>query len=175
MAPIVTYETGTLVTPQGGVDANLNGDAAGDRTILNNNGTENVGTRVTPLKNSAGATVGYLAKNPNAKYIQAQTGALATAGRQTQHLNPIDNIDLSLLKRFNVRADRYKVEFGARFSNFFNHPQWTGGNINDIAPIGYTSTDVTLFMRPQSTSFYRPDQVFTSNPRSIQLSAKFIF
>ncbi len=175
IAPIFTYETGTLVTPQSGVDANLNGDAAGDRTIINNAGTENIGTTVTNLTNSKGDVVAYLAKNPNAKYIQAKSGALATAGRQTEHLNPIDNIDLSLLKRFNLHSEKYKVEMSARFLNFFNHPQWTGGYLNDIRPIGYTGTDVTNFMRPQNTTFYRPDQVFTSNPRSIQLSAKFIF
>ena len=65
-APIYTYETGTLITPQSAVDSNLNGDAAGDRTYLNPAGTVNVGSGVTALKNSKGQTVGYLAKNPNA-------------------------------------------------------------------------------------------------------------
>ncbi len=173
--PIFTYETGTLVTVQSGVDANLNGDSAGDRVVLNPSGIVNVGTGVTALKNSGGQTVAYLANNPNARYIRAATGVLATSGRQTEHLMPIDNIDLSLLKRFNVWKEGCKLEFGARFSNFLNHPQYTGSNINDVASIGYTGTNVTNFLRPTDTNFYRPDLVFTSNPRTIQLSAKFVF
>ena len=35
IAPIYTYQTGEWATAQSGVDANLNGDSAGDRTITN--------------------------------------------------------------------------------------------------------------------------------------------
>lgn len=174
-APIFTYETGSLVTPQSAIDANLNGDAAGDRTVLNPAGQSNVGSATTALKNSSGAVVAYLAVNPNARYIQAQKGVLPTAGRQTEHLRPIDNIDFSLLKRFNVFKERYKLELGGRFYNFLNHPQYTGSRINDVQSIGYTGTDVYNFLNPAKANFYQPDKVFTSNPRSIQVSAKFIF
>ncbi len=91
------------------------------------------------------------------------------------HLMPIDNVDFSLLKRFNVLKESWKLEFGARFYNFLNHPQYTGSRINDVAGIGYTSTSVTNFLNPSTTSFYHPDYVFSSNPRNIQLSAKFTF
>ncbi len=175
MAPIFTYETGTLVTPQSTIDANLNGDSAGDRTALNPSGTVNVGSGTTALKNTAGLTVAYLAKNPNARYIQAPKGTIATAGRQTEHLRPIDNIDLALLKRFDVRGENMKVEFGVRFFNLLNHAQYTGSRINDVASVGYTGADVLNFLNPASTSFYRPDLVFSSNPRTIQLTAKFMF
>lgn len=175
-APIYTYETGTLATVLSVVDANMNGDSAGDRVILNPSGTVNVGSGVTALTNSKGQTVAYLAKNPNARYIQAQKGALATSGRNTEHLMPIDNVDFSLLKRFNVpKRENYKFEFGARFYNLFNHAQYTGSHINDVASIGYTSTSVTNFLNPSQTSFYHPDYVFSSNPRYIQLTAKFTF
>jgi len=175
LAPIYTYETGTLVTPQSSIDANLNGDSAGDRAILNPAGTVNVGSGVTPLKNSAGQTVAYLAENPNARYITAAKGTLPTSGRQTEHLMPINNVDISVLKRFNVFRERYKLEFAGRFTNFFNHPQYTGARINDVASVGYTGTNVHNFLNPAETSFYRPDLVFSSNPRNIQVSAKFIF
>jgi hypothetical protein len=175
MAPIYTYETGSLVTPQSATDSNLNGDAAGDRTVLNPLGQVNVGSATTQLKNSGGDVVAYLAVNPNARYIQAPKGALSTAGRQTEHLRPINNIDFSLLKRFNVFKERYKLEFGGRFYNFLNHPQYTGARTNDVSSIGYTGTDVYNFLNPTKSTFYQPDKVFTSNPRSIQVSAKFIF
>jgi outer membrane receptor protein involved in Fe transport len=174
-APIYTYETGTLVTPQSSIDANLNGDSAGDRSVLNPAGTVNVGSGVTALKNSAGQTVAYLANNANARYITAAKGTIATAGRQTEHLMPIQNIDFSLLKRFNVFKEGYKLEFGARFSNLLNHPQYTGSRINDVASVGYTGANVHNFLNPADTTFYHPDYVFSSNPRSIQISAKFIF
>ena len=174
-APIFTYETGTLVTPQSAVDANLNGDAAGDRTVLNPAGTANVGSGSTALKNSNGDIVAYLATNPNARYIVAQKGMIATAGRQTAHLNPIDNIDFSLMKRFSVYKEGWNLEFGARFYNLLNHSQFTGSRINDVASVGYTGADVYNFLKPNSTTFYRPDQVFSSNPRSMQITAKFTF
>ena len=175
IAPIITYETGTLATPQSVIDSNLNGDNAGDRTILNPAGTVNIGSNATALKNTAGETVAYLATNPNARYIVAKTGALATAGRQTMHLNPINNFDVSLVKRFNVWGENKKIEFAGRFSNFLNHPQYTGSLINDVAPKGYTGADVRNFLNPTSVLFYHPDYVFSSNPRAIQLSLKFLF
>jgi hypothetical protein len=174
-APIYTYETGTLVTPQSSIDSNLNGDSAGDRTVINPAGSEDIGSGATALKNSAGQTVAYLANNPNARYVVAPKGVLPTAGRQTEHLRPIDNIDFSLLKRFNVYRESKKLELGARFYNFLNHPQYTGSRINDVQSIGYTGADVHNFLNPSQTTFYHPDYVFSSNPRSIQLEAKFIF
>ena len=175
LAPIYTYETGSLVTPQSQVDANLNGDAAGDRTVINPAGTVNVGTGLTALKNSSGAVVAFVANNPNARYIAAQKGVLTTGGRQTEHLHPINNIDFSLVKRFNVYKERCKVELGGRFYNFLNHPQYTGTRINDVNSIGYTGTDVYNFLNPSKANFYQPDKVFSSNPRSVQLTAKFTF
>ena len=93
----------------------------------------------------------------------------------TAHLNPIDNIDFSLVKRFNVYKESWHVELGARFYNLFNHSQWTGSRLNDVASIGYTGVNVYNFLNPNDPTFYRPDQVFSSNPRSMQLTAKFTF
>jgi hypothetical protein len=102
IAPIYTYQTGTLGTAQSGVDSNLNGDTAGDRTILNGAGNPNLGSTVSPLLNSAGQTVAYVANNPAAGYIVAPKGTLATGGRNTLQFNPINDIDLSLLKSFAI-------------------------------------------------------------------------
>ena len=57
IAPVYTYQTGTLATVQSGVDSNLNGDSAGDRTIVNPSGNNNIGSGTTALTNSAGQTV----------------------------------------------------------------------------------------------------------------------
>jgi Carboxypeptidase regulatory-like domain len=174
IAPIYTYQTGTVYTVQSGVDSNLSLDTAGDRTMVNPSGMAGVGSGVTPLKNSAGDTVAYLANNPNARYIQAGKGVLPNGGRNTGHLNPINDVDASFAKSFNFTETK-KLQFSARFINLFNHPQYIGGYISDVAPIGFTSSGVHSFLEPQSGIFNQPSQAFSSNPRQIQLCLKFTF
>ena len=117
-----TYESPEFATAQSGVDSNLNGDAAGDRTVVNPAGDRNKGSDITPLTNSAGAIVAYLAKDPTAMYIKAGLGALATGGRNTLATNPTNNFDMSFAKIFNVRGENQKIEFRGDFGNIFNHP-----------------------------------------------------
>jgi hypothetical protein len=174
IAPIYTYQTGTLVTPQSGIDSNLNGDSAGDRTIVNFTGNPAIGSGTTALNNSQGQTVAYLVNNPAAGYVATPKGALANGGRNTEHFLPIDDIDLTFAKGINI-TEKYKMQFSLRATNIFNHPQYTGGNLNDVAPIGQTSTDVHNALIPTSSLFGQYSQVLSSNPRFIQLALKFIF
>ncbi len=173
-APIYTFQTGTLATVQSQQDSNLNQDSFTDRAVLNPSGIEGVGTGVTALKNSAGQTVAYQAINPNAQYIQAGIGVYPNAGRNTLQLRPIDNLDFTVVKRFSF-SDRYKLEFQGQFSNTLNHPQYTGGYINDVRPLGFTGNTVRSFLNPANSTFNQPDQAFSSNPRVITVVAKFTF
>ena len=118
--------------------------SAGDRAILNKSGRPGTGTDVINLCTSslpAGHTcnddadpnfdvspylVGYLAKDPSAQYIRTGIGALSNLGRNTFPTKPINNWDLSVLKRISIR-ERYKFEIGAQLLNLFNHPQFTPG------------------------------------------------
>ena len=129
---------------------------------------------MTELKNSTGDVVAYLANNPNARYIQAQPGMLANGGRNTEHLNPTDNIDLSILKRVNL-TERFKLELAGRFVNVLNHPQYIGDRLSDVMSKGYTGSAGSQLPESADTSFYRPDLVFSSNPRMTTISAKIIF
>ncbi len=174
IAPIYTYQTGTLYDVQSGVDSNLNGDTAGDRVFVNPSGNANVGSGATPLKNSSGDTVAYLATNPNARYIAAPRGTLPNGGRNTGMLNPINNIDMTFAKSFNVK-ERFKLQFAGRFINILNHSQYTGSLLSDVAPIGFTSGAVHNFLIPGQAIFGDPTQAFSSNPRSMQISAKLVF
>jgi hypothetical protein len=180
IAPTYQFQSGELVTAQSAVDANLNGDSAPDRAFINPAGNASVGSDVTPLTNSAGNTVAYLANNPNARYITAGLGQLPTGGRNTLQLNPIDNIDLTLLKRFSI-TERFKAEFSARAFNLFNHPQYTGGYLDDVAGVagggaGETAGDLErTALEPFSNVFQQYSQAFTSNPRQLQLVLKLIF
>jgi len=49
VAPIYTYQSGQWVTPQAGVDSNLNLDSAGDRVIANPGGNKAIGSGTNPL------------------------------------------------------------------------------------------------------------------------------
>jgi hypothetical protein len=167
-----TAETGELVTGQSGTDSNLNGDSAPDRTIINPAGNALVGSTVTALKNSAGATVAYLAANPNARYIRAGQGALANAGRNTIQMPGINNFDVSLGKRFNI-TEHKSLEFRADFANLFNHAQYTAGFVDSVKLT--TQTTNNTFLLPSNPQFQNWAGNFPSNSRSVQLVGKIIF
>lgn len=201
LAPIYTFQSGQWVTAQSGDDANLNGDTAGDRTILNPSGLAGTGSDVVPLCTSAipvndctqsnalktafkdpgtGKTynveanvVGYKALNPNARYIRAYLGALANVGRNTLQLPAINDVDLTAVKRISI-SERYKVEFQAQAFNLLNHPQWVGGRLNDVAPLGFTGAQINV-LQPQNADFNLPATEFASNARTLQLAFKFFF
>lgn len=173
IAPIYTYQTGQWATAQSAVDSNLNGDSAGDRPVFNPNGTPGVGSGVAPLLNSSGDTVAYLANNPNAQYIVAGPGALSTTGRSTLKLDAINNWDVTVSKRISL-TERYRIEFQVQAFNLFNHAQYVGGYLSDVASIGFTGAERNMLV-PNNADFNNPSSVFSSNPRNLQLALKLFF
>ena len=172
LAPEWQLQSPEFYTPQSGIDSNLNGDAAPDRTIINPNGTPGTGSAVTAIKNAAGDTVGYFANNPNAQYIQAGSGALATAPRNTLATPRTNNWDMTVVKRFNT-TERTSLELQAQAFNIFNHSQFLPGSVNTVNSIGFTA--ITAFVRVNNSAFNDPTQAFSNNARVMQLVAKFIF
>ena len=194
-APIYTFQIGEPADVQSGVDANLNGDSAGDRSIFNSSGVPGTGSGVTALcTSSKPATepacgvadptnpaynpnlyvVAYLANNAKAQYITAGRGALATTGRNTLQTRPINNLDLTAGKRFGI-TERTRVEFQAQFLNVLNHPQFTPGLLNQVDSIGFTSAAATNYLKPSNAIFNQPDLAFASNSRTLQMALKLIF
>jgi hypothetical protein len=167
-----TAESPEYATVQSGVDSNLNGDTAGDRTIINPGGDLNKGSAVTALKNTAGATVGYLANDPSARYITAGAGAYANGGRNTLRLIGINNFDMSIIKKFSI-SETKRFELRGEFFNAVNHPQFTPGYIGTVRLTQDTNT--RAFLVPGSDQFNKLTEHFGSNPRSIQLVVRFIF
>ncbi|HEY2015672.1 MAG TPA: carboxypeptidase-like regulatory domain-containing protein [Bryobacteraceae bacterium] len=167
-----TYEAPEFGTPQSATDSNLNGDAAADRVIINTSGTPGLSSDVTALKNTKGDTVAYLANNPNAQYIRALPGAFATSGRNILRTQPINNFDFNFVKSFALR-ERTKLEFRADFFNGFNHPQYTPGRVNNVTFLNRAG--VTNYLTPGNAVFGQFDQVYSSNPRNVQLAAKVTF
>lgn len=197
IAPIYTYESPEYATVQSQGDSNLNGDPWGDRTFINPNGQKGVGSDVTPIDKTgaevpyqlmdAGGNVftnpaiaAYVANNPNAQYVRASQGSLPTGGRNTLPIRPINDIDLSIIKRFAI-TERVKLELQAQFSNALNHPQYTGGFLNHVDGGNpnlvnlVSSGSVRNYLTPGNAIFNRPDLAFSSNPRSMTVVAKITF
>jgi hypothetical protein len=176
-----TVTTAVPCSTGAGQDANLNGDSAPDRAVFNPAGVPGTGSAVTTLCNTAVTVgnpcpsaniVGYVAVNPNAQYIQAASGALATAGRNTAATPRTNNWDLTVVKRFNL-TERTNLEFAANGFNIFNHSQFLPGSVNTVNSIGFTG--ITSFVRAGNSAFNDPTQAFSNNARVLQLVAKFNF
>ncbi len=175
-----TYQSGEMATVQSGLDSNLNNDSAGDRAIINPAGIANTGTGVTAY-NAAGqmvspgdaGIVAYVANNPNARYVVAQSGARANGGRNTIQLPGINNFDVSIIKRFALRESK-RFELSGQFVNLFNHAQYTGSWINDVSPNPTLATTRNELI-PSNAQFAQWSQFFPSNSRTIQLVARFVF
>jgi hypothetical protein len=174
IAPIYTYQTGEYYTVQSGLDSNLNGDTAPDRAIDNPKGVPNTSTTVSPLKNSAGQTVAYVANNPNAQYIQAGSGAMPNIGRNTLAGRPIDDIDITFVKRLSF-GERYKLELQGQFYNLLNHPQFIAGRLNDVYLDNFSDASYRTMLLTGNNNFNNPEAVLNSNARSIQLALKLFF
>jgi len=182
VAGTYTYETGERITVRSGNDANLNGDNAGDRAIFNPSGTEGVGSGVTALCRGTGsctavghgAVVAYLANNPNARYIQTGDGAQSNIGRNSFLLPPINNTDFSIFKNFRFGESKY-IQIRADFFNVFNHPQYVPGSVNSVDPVGTTGLTTLNQVTPLTLDFLNPSAVLSSNPRVIQVAARFNF
>ncbi len=187
IAGTYTYETGERITIRSGNDSNQNGDSAGDRGILNPGGTEGVGSTVAALlrtctafdpvtgactQSNASRTVGYLANNPAAKYIQAGNGAISNLSRNTFLLPPINNFDISLFKNFRFGESK-KIQLRADFFNAFNHPQYVPGSVNTVDPVGTTGLTRLNQISPVTSDFLNPRHTLSSNPRVIQVAARF--
>jgi hypothetical protein len=184
IAPIYTYESPEYYTVQSGVDSNLNGDSAPDRTIINPAGVPGTASGVYGLT-ATGQTVtlstattaqinavkAWVAMNPNAQYIQAGYGAFATAGRNTQPTRPIDNIDLSLIKHFTFR-ERFRLDLEGQALNVLNHPQFTPTGVDNAVSINTYNSGVLSYVTPTSPLFNNPTYAFSSNPRTLQVVAR---
>jgi hypothetical protein len=175
-----TFQSPEYATVQSGVDSNLNNDTAGDRAIVNPAGAANTSSGVTPL-NAAGqavaansaSIVAYVAKNPNARYIQAGAGAFANGGRNTLPLDHTNNFDAALMKRVNFMEGR-RLDFGVQAFNLFNHSQFVGGYISDVS---YFQTNAISrnFLVPGNATFGQYNEYFPSNSRQLQIVVRLVF
>jgi hypothetical protein len=185
VSPVYIYEMPEYFTVASSIDSNLNGDSAGDRTIINVSGQAHAGTGVYGLDkngnriNIAGSStallntvVAWVAINPNARYIQAGYGALANAGRNTEATRPIDNLDFTIQKKFQIR-EKARLEISGQAYNLFNHAQFVPGSISDVGRV--STSGATAYTAVTNVNFDNPEKAFSSNPRLIQIVARFVW
>lgn len=187
-------QTGQPVSLLSGSDANANGDTAGDRGILNPGGVERVGSNVSLVCVGAGgatsiaslaagcaggstSVAGYVADNPNARYIVAEAGALPTLGRNSFESPGVNVWNMGLFKNTKL-TEGTTLQLRVDTFNTFNHRNFslaqptvfqTGvliGTVNNALSTTYSNIASDLFLN---------DNQFTGGARQMQLGVKLLW
>jgi Carboxypeptidase regulatory-like domain/TonB dependent receptor len=187
-------QTGQPVSVLANADSNGNADAAGDRAILNSSGVPMVGTAVDYVCAGAGGVTsvasittgcsggsanvaGYIAQNPNARYVQAELGAFPTVGRNTFESPGMNVWNLGLFKNTKL-TERATLQFRVDTFNTFNHRNYslaqptvfqTGvliGTVNNALSTTYANATSDLFLN---------DRQFTGGNRQMVLGVKLLW
>jgi Carboxypeptidase regulatory-like domain/TonB dependent receptor-like, beta-barrel len=178
-------ETGQPITALSGQDANGDIDTAGDRAILNPNGVGLRGSGVNFVRRDpvTGATsivttnpgsalvVGYVAKDPNARFIVAEAGTISTLGRNTIRSPGLNNWNLSIFKNTNITETRY-FQFRFEMFNAFNHRQRSLG-LGTVQ--GFNGNALSTSYANVSSGLFLDDSQFSGGSRTIQYGLKFVF
>ncbi|MBI1896429.1 MAG: TonB-dependent receptor [Acidobacteria bacterium] len=167
-----TYESPMYLTPLGGADVLLNGNPFGARAIFNAQGREGVTSGVMPVTNRAGRIVGYQTLDPNARFISGAPGVFSFGNRSSFRLGETNNLDLAAVKRFNI-SDRGAFEVRGEVYNIFNHPQFTGTQINSLGSRFIQS--MPGFLTAGNPEFGNFEPAFFGNPRTLQLALRVTF
>ena len=93
--------------------------------------------------------------------------------RNTEPINPINDIDATAIKRFNLGETR-SIEFQAQAYNVFNHAQYVPGSINNVSNPGYSTLN-TAYQIASNPGFRQAGTFFKANARTMQLTLKFNF
>jgi hypothetical protein len=187
-------QTGPPISVLANADANGNADAAGDRAILNPAGIALLGTGVdyvcagpggvTSVASIASGCVGgssnvagYVAQNPNARYVQAELGAFPTVGRNTFESPGVNVWNLGLFKNTKL-SERATLQLRVDTFNTFNHRNYslaqptvfqTGvliGTVNNALSTTYANVTSNLFLN---------DRQFTGGNRQMMLGVKVLW
>ncbi len=190
---IYLAESGQQITPQSGRDINNNFDSAGDRVVVNPNGDSRLGTDtqfvgrdpltgatfITSSDPGLANTVGYVAINPNARFVATRLGGRPDVGRNVIDTNGLNNWNLGVFKNTYLTENKY-IQFRLEMINAFNHLQFTlagdprsqGGTI--FTDPNNTNATNAAFANATATNFLNPFS-FNGGSRILQFGLKFIF
>ncbi len=181
-------ESGQPVTALSIIDANGNGDAAGDRAIFNPAGTAFAATDVNVVcRNPAtGASLiagsgtacrtafglpsttnpntlifGYVAVDSTAQYVRARPGAKTNIGRDTLNSAGLNNWNINISKTTKI-SERFSMTFVTQMINAFNHAQPIigAGSIDRVFTNAINGTDMTFV--GNNRNFLRPEKIFST-------------
>jgi outer membrane receptor protein involved in Fe transport len=187
-------QTGQPISVLANADANANADTAGDRAILNPAGIARLGTSVdyvcagaggvtsvspiaTGCAGGSGSVAGYIAQNPNARYVQAEVGALPTVGRNTFESPGVNVWNLGLFKNTKL-TEGTTLQFRVDTFDTFNHRNYslaqptvfqTGvliGTVNNALSTTYSNVTSNLFLN---------ERQFTGGSRQMVLGVKLLW
>lgn len=187
-------QTGQPVTPLSAVDSNFNGDAAGDRAILNPNGSGLTGSAVNFICNDGpgGATsvlddpglcassaniVGYVAIDPTARFIQAGPGAQPNVGRNTVGTPGLNVWNMSVFKTTRL-SERFTLQFRAETYNTFNHRNFSIGLPTNNGAIDQVTNPNPLsagYIFVTSGNLFLNNSQFNGGSRTMQLGLRLLF
>jgi hypothetical protein len=189
LSSVYLAQTGQPVTIQSGRDSNGNGDSAGDRAMFNASGTNPAGgssinrvcgaangtTYVTGACTGGDPTVGYVAKDPTARYVVAGLGVKSNLGRNSWTTPGFGVWNLSLAKKTSFGEQRYLL-LRADVFNILNHPSFALSNGNVFSNSGVTvATTTPGYVLPFNGNFLNAPAVFSGGFRSMTLVAKLVF
>jgi hypothetical protein len=123
---------------------------------------------------SAANTVGYIAANPNAKYIEAGVGASANLGRNTFNTQPFNISNLALRRTFRL-TEQASLQFRMEAHDVFKDRNFTVGTLNEF-PSGTNALNpgyASLAGVPTDT--FLNAQLFNGGSRRIQFALKFSY
>jgi hypothetical protein len=189
-------ESGQPVTPLSGVDSNVNGDNAGDRTLINPGGVGLTGTAVNFVCNAGagGATsivsdpaacgggddaniVGYVAIDPTARFVQAGPGARANAGRNTVNTPGLNIWNMGVFKNTRL-TERFALQFRLETYNTFNHRNFSIGLPSNNGALDQNTNTNPLnagyIFVPASGTFLN-NKLFNGGSRNMQLGLRLSF
>jgi hypothetical protein len=190
LGSVFLAQTGQPVTIQSGSDANVNGDSAGDRVVLNPGGTNRLGgsdinlvcapvgggnTYSAGTCNGTDNTVGYLAIDPTARYVVAGEGVRTNVGRNSFTSPGFAVLNLSVAKGFHFTESKY-LQVKGDFFNVLNHANYALSNGNIFSTAGVTTALTTQgYVLANDPNFLKPSSFFSGGIRSITLGLKLVF
>jgi len=195
-------QTGQPVTILADEDANNNADAAGDRATINPNGVGNTATGIGSFvcAGAGGATsvvsvdvgcpggsaqvAGYVAADPNARYVQTGFGSLSNLGRNSFRSPGINIWNMGALKNTSI-TERFSIQFRAEAFNVFNHRNFslaqpsvfqTGSIIGTVNnSLSTTYSNIASALAPETAGLFLNPKQFTGGSRIMTLGVKLIW
>ena len=76
------------------------------------------------------------------------------------------------MKKFQMK-EKARFEFSAQIYNILNHAQFVPGAISDVGRV--STSAATAYTSVTNVNFNNPEKPFSSNPRWMQLVARFVW